>query len=103
VFPSLYAVREILGSKDFDGLDTICITGIILFTYHKYQRSIESAVPLDSHGHPIFTDDGLHEVSDEQGGEFVELGETVRLTSESRASYDFEEVTWTRDGNRVER
>lgn len=87
---------------DFDGFETMCITGIILFTYHKYRRSIESAVPLDGHGNPISTVDGIHDAIDEQLGEFVELGETVYLTSESRVSYDFEEVTWTRDGNRVE-
>lgn len=87
---------------DFDGFETMCITGIILFTYHKYRRSIESAVPLDGHGNPISTVDGIHDAIDEQLGEFVELGETVHLTSESRVSYDFEEVTWTRDGNRVE-
>jgi hypothetical protein len=96
-FPSLYAVRRVFGRDVFDEFDTICTTGIILFTYHKYRRSIESAVPLDSHGNPISTDDGLHEGSDEQRGEFVELGETVPLTSDPRTSYDFEEVTWILD------
>lgn len=70
---------------------SITICGIILFTYHKYRRSIESAVPLDGHGNPISTVDGIHDAIDEQLGEFVELGETVHLTSESRVSYDFEE------------
>jgi hypothetical protein len=27
--------------------------GIILYTYHKYQRAIDSPVPLDAHGNPI--------------------------------------------------
>lgn len=27
--------------------------GIVLFTYHKYLKSIESPVPLDGHGNPI--------------------------------------------------
>lgn len=32
-------------------------SGIGLFTYHKYRKSIDSTVPLDAHGNPI--DDGL--------------------------------------------
>lgn len=29
------------------------MAGIILFTYHKYLKSIESTVPLDGHGNPV--------------------------------------------------
>jgi hypothetical protein len=29
------------------------ISGIGLFTHHKYRKSIESTVPLDAHGNPI--------------------------------------------------
>lgn len=28
-------------------------TGIALFTYHKYRKSIDSTLPLDAHGNPI--------------------------------------------------
>jgi solute carrier family 35 protein C2 len=74
--------------QSFKWADTLR-TGIILFTYHKYRRSIESVVPLDSHGNPI-SNPG---VGDEPRGYYVELEETVRLTSDPRASYDFGEVT----------
>ena len=94
-FPSLYAVGQVIGREDFEEFDTICTTGIILFTYHKYQRSIQSTVPLDSHGNPISFDGGFHEVGDElRSGEFVELEETVGLTLDPRTSYEFQEVTW---------
>ncbi|KZT34146.1 TPT-domain-containing protein [Sistotremastrum suecicum HHB10207 ss-3] len=33
----------------------ITFLGIILYTYHKYQKSLESSVPLDAHGNPIPT------------------------------------------------
>lgn len=32
-------------------------SGIGLFTYHKYRKSIESPVPLDAHGNPIVIED----------------------------------------------
>lgn len=32
------------------------LTGIALFTYHKYRKSIDSPVPLDAHGNPIAMD-----------------------------------------------
>jgi solute carrier family 35 protein C2 len=35
----------------------IAVSGIALFTYHKYQKVISSPVPLDAHGQPI-EDDG---------------------------------------------
>ncbi|KAF8585781.1 triose phosphate transporter [Ramaria rubella] len=31
----------------------VAFCGIVLFTYHKYLKSIESPVPLDAHGNPI--------------------------------------------------
>jgi len=70
---------------------SITICGIILFTYHKYRRSIDSVVPLDSHGNPMSAHDSLREVGDEPRGYYVELEETMRLTSDPRASYDLEE------------
>jgi solute carrier family 35 protein C2 len=80
-------------NKVFNGMTCICIQGIILFTYHKYRRSIDSVVPLDSHGNPMSAHDSLREVGDEPRGYYVELEETMRLTSDPRASYDLEEVT----------
>ncbi|KAF8070360.1 triose-phosphate transporter family-domain-containing protein [Lyophyllum atratum] len=68
---------------------SITICGIILFTYHKYRKSIESVVPLDGHGNPIPTDGDLQE--DHDG--YLELDETVRLTSGSRVSDEFEDET----------
>ncbi|KAG6861679.1 hypothetical protein C0995_013248 [Termitomyces sp. Mi166 len=72
-------------------VDSICITGIILFTYHKYRKSIESMVPLDAHGNPIITDEDLPLGT--EGGEngyHVELEESRGLISTPRAS---DEVT----------
>ncbi|TFK53861.1 TPT-domain-containing protein [Heliocybe sulcata] len=31
----------------------ITVCGIILFTYHRYRKSIESTLPLDAHGNPV--------------------------------------------------
>lgn len=31
--------------------------GIVLFTYHKYSKSLESTVPVDTHGNPVEEDD----------------------------------------------
>ncbi|EPQ57669.1 TPT-domain-containing protein [Gloeophyllum trabeum ATCC 11539] len=35
----------------------ITVCGIILFTFHRYRKSIESTVPVDAHGNPIEEDD----------------------------------------------
>lgn len=72
---------------------SITICGIILFTYHKYRKSIESAVPMDGHGNPIPTDEDLSEANDGQNGYPIELDETVRLTADSRASDELEDET----------
>jgi len=37
----------------------ITVCGIALYTYHKYQRSISSTVPLDAHGNPIPSEEDL--------------------------------------------
>ncbi|KAL1681795.1 triose-phosphate transporter family-domain-containing protein [Schizophyllum commune] len=50
----------------------ITVSGIVLYTYHKYRKSIESPVPLDPHGNPLSTDD------EALGATY---DETVRLTS----------------------
>jgi solute carrier family 35 protein C2 len=39
------------------GLELSRISGIGLFTHHKYRKSIESTVPLDAHGNPIIEDE----------------------------------------------
>ena len=53
------------------GAEASC-SGIVLYTYHKYRKSIESPVPLDPHGNPLSTDD------EALGATY---DETVRLTS----------------------
>jgi len=72
---------------------SITICGIILFTYHKYRKSIESTVSLDGHGNPIPTDDDLLEGNDRQNGYHIELDETLRLTVDSRTSDEVEDET----------
>jgi solute carrier family 35, member C2 len=37
--------------------DLRSMPGIILFTYHKYLKSLESTVPLDAHGNPLVDTD----------------------------------------------
>jgi solute carrier family 35, member C2 len=54
-----------------------CI-GIALFTYHKYQKSIDSTVPLDAHGNPVELDD---ENRGTEAGTYVELDQTDRMNS----------------------
>jgi len=65
----------------------ITICGIVLFTYHNYRKSIESTVPLDSHGNPIPSNR-----FDRDASQFhAELSETEPLTSRSRDSSDMDE------------
>lgn len=66
-------------------------TGIALFTYHKYRKSIDSTVPLDAHGNPIVPDEdeAILGTSDREFG--YELAETERLTTNS-ALDGFDEV-----------
>lgn len=35
------------------GLDLMTFAGIALYTYHKYQKSILTPLPLDAHGRPV--------------------------------------------------
>ncbi|KAF9268768.1 TPT-domain-containing protein [Marasmius fiardii PR-910] len=57
----------------------ITVCGIVLFTYHKYRKSLESTVPLDGHGNPINLE--MDDVHGDQEYE-AELDETTRLTLE---------------------
>lgn len=66
------------------------IAGIGLFTFHKYLKSIQSTVPLDGHGNPIPEEMALNAGDDAEY--FVELEETVRLTS-GRESLDIHPVS----------
>ncbi|KAG6897728.1 hypothetical protein C0992_011938 [Termitomyces sp. T32_za158] len=69
--------------------DSICIiTGIIVFTYHKYRKSIESEFPLDAHGNSIITDEDM---GTEGGTRYIELEESRGLTSTSRTSDELED------------
>jgi solute carrier family 35 protein C2 len=73
----------------------IAIGGITLYTYHKYQKSIMSPVPLDKHGRPIEEEALVHEHMHEElesgryerapMGEF-EMGEAARRGSGSLGS-----------------
>ncbi|KAF8909862.1 triose-phosphate transporter family-domain-containing protein [Mucidula mucida] len=60
----------------------ITVCGIILFTYHKYRKSIDSPLPLDAHGNPIIPDD---DDSDTHLGQYVRLDETLPLASRTSA------------------
>jgi len=57
----------------------ITVFGIALFTYHKYRKSLETAVPLDARGNPISIEDS---VAGADAGR-VNLDETARLTRSS--------------------
>jgi len=80
---------------------SITICGIILFTYHKYLKSIRSPVALDGHGNPIASDDAYPENNDGEGEGHVELDETTGLTSGARMSGDFEEDETSRQNGQL--
>lgn len=54
--------------------------GIALFTHHKYQKSLDSTVPLDAHGNPVVDEDGDEPAGGDDG--YVALGDSDRLSSE---------------------
>ncbi|KAJ7232767.1 triose-phosphate transporter family-domain-containing protein [Mycena haematopus] len=61
----------------------ITVCGIALFTYHKYRKSLETAVSLDAHGNPISIEHTMNGAVDGRTSSHVELDETVRLTGGS--------------------
>jgi len=65
----------------------ITVCGIALFTYHKYRKSLETAVPLDAHGNPISMDHLVTGSVDGRTSNHLELDETARLT---RGSDEFD-------------
>ncbi|KAK0226184.1 triose-phosphate transporter family-domain-containing protein [Armillaria fumosa] len=65
----------------------ITVCGIVLFTYHKYRKSIDSPVPLDAHGNPVLSDE---EFLDGDRGH-VHLGDSLPLTM-ARGSGEFHGV-----------
>lgn len=64
-------------------LTVVFHTGIGLFTYHKYHKSMESPVPLDTHGNPITDSDEYLDGADAE--------ETAHLTAIPR-SEELDEV-----------
>ncbi|KAJ7502848.1 triose-phosphate transporter family-domain-containing protein [Mycena galericulata] len=73
----------------------ITVCGIALFTYHKYRKSLETAVPLDAHGNPISIDQDVTGPVDGRTSSHVELDETARLT---RGSDEFDRDDDDRSG-----
>jgi len=65
----------------------ITVCGIALFTYHKYRKSLDTAVPLDAHGNPISIEHTATGSVDGRTSSHVELDETTRLT---RGSDEFD-------------
>lgn len=62
---------------------TTWVSGIGLFTHHKYRKSIESKVPLDAHGNPMAEVD--ERVGPGDSGEYqYQLEERTGLTGETR-------------------
>ena len=47
------------------------LLGIALFTYHKYQKSLDSSIQLDGHGNPV-------ESSELEDGAYLELNQNER-------------------------
>jgi hypothetical protein len=68
-------------------------SGIALFTYHKYRKSLETAVPLDAHGNPISVEHAVTGTVDGRTPSHLELDETARLT---RGSDEFNGVRLAR-------
>ncbi|KAI1796375.1 TPT-domain-containing protein [Ganoderma leucocontextum] len=57
----------------------ITACGIALYTYHKYQKSMQTNVALDAHGNPLPAEEGA--VDDNVALENGDYGERERLTS----------------------
>lgn len=70
----------------------VVVQGIVLFTFDKYSKSLDSNVPLDAHGNPVTGD--VDDV-DSTEGEMrpVVDEERVGLTSEAGSQGEFEEVS----------
>ena len=66
-------------------LVTAWVSGIGLFTHHKYRKSIDSKVPLDAHGNPIAEVDEM--VGPDDSG-LYQLEERTGLTGEPRGEPD---------------
>lgn len=66
-------------------------SGIALFTFDKYSKSLDSNVPLDAHGNLVTGDvDDVDPTEGEMGPVIDE--ERVGLTSEADTHGEFEEV-----------
>ena len=65
---------------------TTWVSGIGLFTHHKYRKSIESKVPLDAHGNPIAEVDEI--VGPGDSGGYLYLEERTGLTGAARGEDD---------------
>lgn len=65
----------------------ITITGIALYSFHKYQKSISSTVELDAEGKPITTDDSVEPLMDAFDIRHSSVG--------NRQSYEHDPMTLT--------
>lgn len=76
------------------------VSGIGLFTHHKYRKSLESTVPLDAHGNPILDEDEMM-TSTDNAGYGARDEETIRLTLTHDGDLDNEVRDCTRIQGRV--
>ncbi|KAF8875814.1 triose-phosphate transporter family-domain-containing protein [Gymnopilus junonius] len=61
----------------------ITVCGIVLFTHHKYRKSIDSKVPLDGHGNPIIVDGDEENLFAPRGNDgSTQPEEAILLTSQ---------------------
>lgn len=59
------------------------VSGIGLFTHHKYRKSIDSKVPLDGHGNPIIDDGDEEDLFAPRGHDgYAQSEEAILLTSQ---------------------
>ncbi|KIY34333.1 solute carrier family 35, member C2 [Cryptococcus gattii E566] len=65
----------------------ITITGIALYSFHKYQKSMSSTVELDAEGKPIATDDSVEPL--------MAASDTRHSTVGNRESYEHDPMTPT--------
>lgn len=69
----------------------------MLFTYHKYRKSLDSTIPLDAHGNPIVLDedDGLDSYVELEQTDRMEASSMLRATSDVVSNIHTAEVhTW---------
>ncbi|KAF7982004.1 hypothetical protein HWV62_30851 [Athelia sp. TMB] len=79
----------------------ITTCGIALYTYHKYEKSLNSTVPLDAHGNPLASDEDLASYVELEQTDGMETSSMLRGASEAdtESTYANREVLFSADND----